>query len=135
MIALDADVLTEILAGHPGFTQRAALIPAGEQSIPIIVVEEMIRGRLTPVHSPKSTVAAREPGADASPFATRRQFASGYEHFYSAIRYTADFVRRMRELPATAGLARQPSGSLLVATSSNSDCGLTTNVAPSSLAK
>ena len=41
----------------------------------------------------------------------------------------------MRALPATAGLARQPSGSLLVATSLNSGSGATTNVAPSSLQK
>jgi tRNA(fMet)-specific endonuclease VapC len=49
MIALDADVLTEILAGHAGFVQRAALVPPEEQSVPVIVVEEMIRGRLNSI--------------------------------------------------------------------------------------
>lgn len=51
MIAFDADVLTEILAGHPGLTQRAALVPAHEQSVPIIVVEEILRGRLNGIRS------------------------------------------------------------------------------------
>jgi len=49
MIALDADVLTEILAGQPGFSQRATLIPPREQGIPVIVVEEVIRGRLNSI--------------------------------------------------------------------------------------
>jgi tRNA(fMet)-specific endonuclease VapC len=46
VIAFDADVLTDILAGQPGLGQRAALIPLHEQAVPIIVVEEIVRGRL-----------------------------------------------------------------------------------------
>ena len=46
MIAFDADVLSLMLAGHAGFLYRAGLFPAGEQTVPIIVVEEVLRGRL-----------------------------------------------------------------------------------------
>jgi tRNA(fMet)-specific endonuclease VapC len=46
MIAFDTDVLTEILLGNVIFVQRAAAIPIPEQAVPIIVVEEILRGRL-----------------------------------------------------------------------------------------
>ncbi len=46
MIAYDTDVLTELLLGKKEFVERAAVIPAAEQTVPIIVVEEIIRGRL-----------------------------------------------------------------------------------------
>ena len=46
MIAFDTDVLTEILLGNSVFVDRAAGIPANEQAIPVVVVEEVIRGRL-----------------------------------------------------------------------------------------
>jgi tRNA(fMet)-specific endonuclease VapC len=46
MIAFDTDVLTEILLGNAPFVARAAAIPAHEQTVPIIVIEEIMRGRL-----------------------------------------------------------------------------------------
>jgi tRNA(fMet)-specific endonuclease VapC len=46
MIAFDTDVLTEILLGNPKFTERANRIPAGDQAVPVIVIEEILRGRL-----------------------------------------------------------------------------------------
>lgn len=49
MIAFDADVLSDIWAGDPDLSRRAAEIPAHEQSVPIIVVEEMLRGRLNSI--------------------------------------------------------------------------------------
>lgn len=49
MIAFDTDVLTEILLGNTPFVQRAAALPADQQAIPVIVVEEIIRGRLNMV--------------------------------------------------------------------------------------
>lgn len=49
MIAFDADVLTEILAGDAAYAQRAALIPIQEQAVPIVVVEEIVRGRLNSI--------------------------------------------------------------------------------------
>ena len=46
MIAFDTDVLTEILLGEPIFVARAATIPPHEQAVPVVVIEEMMRGRL-----------------------------------------------------------------------------------------
>jgi tRNA(fMet)-specific endonuclease VapC len=46
MKAFDTDVLTEILLGNTAFVQRAAGVPADQQGVPILVVEEMLRGRL-----------------------------------------------------------------------------------------
>ena len=46
MIAFDTDVLTEILQGDDVFVARASVIPVAEQAVPIIVLEEILRGRL-----------------------------------------------------------------------------------------
>jgi predicted nucleic acid-binding protein len=48
MIAFDTDVLTEILLGNAIFAQRASAIPLAEQSLPVVVIEEIMRGRLNP---------------------------------------------------------------------------------------
>lgn len=45
-LAFDTDVLTDILRGDPAVVRRAAAIPAGQQAVPVVVVEEIIRGRL-----------------------------------------------------------------------------------------
>lgn len=49
MIAFDADVLSDVLAAHPSFAHRAAHIPIEDQAIPIIVIEEVLRGRFNGV--------------------------------------------------------------------------------------
>lgn len=49
MIAFDTDVFTEILAGDAAYVQRARAIPREEQSVPIVVVEEILRGRLNAI--------------------------------------------------------------------------------------
>jgi tRNA(fMet)-specific endonuclease VapC len=46
MKAFDADVLTMIHEGHAGFIAKAALIPDADQCVPIIVAEQLVRGRL-----------------------------------------------------------------------------------------
>lgn len=46
MIAFDTNVLTEILLGNVGSVARAAAIPIHQQAVPVIVIEEIIRGRL-----------------------------------------------------------------------------------------
>jgi tRNA(fMet)-specific endonuclease VapC len=46
MIAFDTDVLTEILMGNPVFVARVAVIPPHEQAVPVVVLEEIMRGRL-----------------------------------------------------------------------------------------
>lgn len=49
MKAFDTDVLTEILLGNAEFVRRASLIPTQEQAVPVVVVEEIIRGRLNAI--------------------------------------------------------------------------------------
>ena len=47
MKAFDTDVLVEVLAGNPVYVQRAAAIPTDEQAVPVIVMEEILRGVCT----------------------------------------------------------------------------------------
>ena len=49
MIAFDTDVLTEILLGREDYVRRAASIPAAEQYVLVVVIEEIMRGRLTAI--------------------------------------------------------------------------------------
>lgn len=46
MIAFDTDVLTGILIGRPDYVERASAIATHEQAVPVVVVEEVLRGRL-----------------------------------------------------------------------------------------
>lgn len=46
MNAFDTDVFSELLLGNPAYVSRLSLIPPDEQAIPIIVAEEILRGRL-----------------------------------------------------------------------------------------
>jgi tRNA(fMet)-specific endonuclease VapC len=57
MIAFDTDILTEVLIGIPTVAARAALIPAEEQTVPIIVIEEVLRGRLEMIRRAESAKA------------------------------------------------------------------------------
>jgi hypothetical protein len=45
MIAFDTDVLTEALLGDAIYAARAVAIPLHEQAVPVIVSEEIMRGR------------------------------------------------------------------------------------------
>ncbi len=58
MIAFDTDVFTEILAGNPSYSQRAATIPRAEQTVAIVVIEEILRGRLNAI---RRTEAGKSP--------------------------------------------------------------------------
>src|SRR5262245_45420291 len=46
MKAFDTDILTEILLDNAAYVERAAAIPLDQQAVPILVVEEILRGRL-----------------------------------------------------------------------------------------
>lgn len=46
MIAFVTDVLSEILKGNTSYVENASAIPAHNQSVPVIVIEEIMRGRL-----------------------------------------------------------------------------------------
>ena len=49
MKAFDTDILTEILAGNSIYADRIARIPLEEQIVPIVVAEEILRGRLNSI--------------------------------------------------------------------------------------
>ena len=46
MKAFDTDVFSEILLGNAAFVSLLSSIPADQQAIPVIVAEEVLRGRL-----------------------------------------------------------------------------------------
>jgi predicted nucleic acid-binding protein len=54
MTAFDTDVLTEILMGNPAFVLRARSIPRTEQAVPVVVIEEILRGRLEAIRRAES---------------------------------------------------------------------------------
>ena len=54
MIAFDTDVLSLILLGHEPTVKRASAIPLSEQFVPIIAIEEILRGRLNAVRQAES---------------------------------------------------------------------------------
>ncbi|MDQ3010162.1 MAG: type II toxin-antitoxin system VapC family toxin [Acidobacteriota bacterium] len=47
-------MLTEILLGSTAFVERAAAIPIHQQALPVIVIEEIIRGRLNVIRQAES---------------------------------------------------------------------------------
>jgi len=54
MIAFDTDILSAILASNADVLTKATLIPISEQYLPIVVVEETIRGRLQMIRRAES---------------------------------------------------------------------------------
>ena len=49
MIVFDTDVMVEILRGNPAIVERAARFSPNEQSISVVVVEEILRARLNAI--------------------------------------------------------------------------------------
>ncbi len=49
MIAFDADVFTELIGGNAAYAALAAQIPTSEQSVPVVVAEDILRGRLNSI--------------------------------------------------------------------------------------
>ena len=59
-MACDTEVLTAILLGHATCVQRTAASPGREQAVPVLVIEEMMRGRLhviRPAEAGRATVS------------------------------------------------------------------------------
>ena len=54
MITFDTDVVTDVLRGRPQYVERIARIPREDQAITIVVVEEVMRGRLAMIRSAES---------------------------------------------------------------------------------
>jgi tRNA(fMet)-specific endonuclease VapC len=49
MKAFDTEILTEILAGSPAYAERLGNVPLAEQAVPIVAIEEILRGRLNTI--------------------------------------------------------------------------------------
>ena len=49
MKAFDTDVLTLIFHGDANYAEKAAQIPAADRRVPIVVVEQMLRGMLNAI--------------------------------------------------------------------------------------
>ena len=49
MIALDTDILTLVLHGHGALQTRLDAVPIAEQGVPIVVLDELFRGRLAAI--------------------------------------------------------------------------------------
>ena len=45
LTALDTDIFTDVMYGDPALVARLAAIPIAEQTLPIVALEEVIRGR------------------------------------------------------------------------------------------
>lgn len=82
MKAFDTDILTELLSGNPAYAERIANIPPPEQSVPIIVIEEIIRGRLNSIRQAESGKAR-----------------ISIEQAYALFERTLDDFRDLRVLP------------------------------------
>jgi hypothetical protein len=57
MKGFDADVLTLIGEGEPGCLLKASLIPAAEHAVPIVVAEQVLRGRLNVIRQAQAGIA------------------------------------------------------------------------------
>ncbi len=54
MILFDTDVFTDLLRGVPRIVARATAIPPADHGIPIVVAEEILRGRLNAIRQADS---------------------------------------------------------------------------------
>jgi len=54
MIALDTDVVTRLLQGDPVVGRKASQVPSADRVVPIVVVEELLRGRLNLIRQAES---------------------------------------------------------------------------------
>ena len=58
MTAFDTDVFTLILEGYKDYLDRLDAIPAGEQTVPVVVWEEVLRGRFNVVRQAEAKKTA-----------------------------------------------------------------------------
>ncbi len=85
MNAFDTDILSELLFHNVVYTQRAALIPAATQVVPVVALEEVLRGRL-----------------DAIRRAQAGRIRLSLERAYDLFRDALEDTRPYRILPYTA---------------------------------
>lgn len=89
MKAFDADVLSELFRGTAEYVTRAAAIPIDEQAVPVVVVEEILRGRLNVVRQAEAGKAR-----------------VGIERAYELLWETIRFFSQFQVLPYTADAER-----------------------------
>ncbi len=89
MIAIDADVASELIYGTPEYVIRANRFPPDEQFLPIVVVEEMLRGRM-------SSIRRAESGRGGKTI----------EQAYGLLQQTVAFIREFPILPYTTAADR-----------------------------
>ncbi|MEP7340768.1 MAG: hypothetical protein ABI977_23765 [Acidobacteriota bacterium] len=90
MIAFDTNVLTEILLGNSAMIARAKTISPHLQAVPVIVIEEIIRGRLNVI---------RQAEAGKSKLSLERAYALFQETYGSAsyLPYTTEAETLFRQ--------------------------------------
>ena len=54
MSAFDTDILSELLFRNVAYTQRADLIPTADKAVPVVALEEVLRGRLDGIRRAQS---------------------------------------------------------------------------------
>ena len=59
MIALDTDILTLVLYGDAAVTARLNTVPIVEQGVPIVVLDELLRGRLAAIRQSEAGRGAK----------------------------------------------------------------------------
>jgi predicted nucleic acid-binding protein len=96
MIAFDSDVLSELFRGSADYIRRAELVPAEQHAIPVVVVEEMLRGRL-------SEIRRAEAG--------RSQI--GIERAYDLLQETVRHIQHLRVLPYASDAERLYAAAVL----------------------
>ena len=93
MIAFDADILSDLFRGLPEYVRRAEAIPADQHSLPVVVVEEILRGRLNEI---------RRAEAGKSRISIERA--------YDLFQETVAYLRQFRILPYASDAERLYQG-------------------------
>ena len=84
MIAFDTDILTDIFEYRDPYVSRAKQIPLADQSVPIVVLEEVLRGRFDYVRKAEA--------AKGQPVLVRA---------YELLQQSVESLSRMQVLPYT----------------------------------
>ncbi len=78
MTALDSDLFTLFLQGHPAIATKVSTISSDELVLPVVVVEEVMRGRLSAIRQAQSKKKVKE-------------LAEAYERFIQTVEASARF--------------------------------------------
>ena len=79
MLALDTDLASLVNTGDPAMQARLAAIPPEERTLPVVVVEEIFRGRLAAIRAAASVRDARRLVAAYDLLTESVMFTRGFE--------------------------------------------------------